>query len=162
MVKKNQIGLFLNTGTGAQPEWVRIKKSTELTVTMNPETEEFNYIADENPTTELKKYAPTIDQDLTMYKGEADYTMMWPYFFETKTGSDAHIGCMIVFMHEGDTKNGFSAWKTDAILSMQDLNAVEGKLNFQIIFGGDIEKGLAVKTGDAITWKAAETAPEVG
>lgn len=35
---------------------------------MNPTETEYDYIADENPTTEVDSYKPSIDQDLTMYK----------------------------------------------------------------------------------------------
>ena len=54
IIKKHRIGLFVNTGTKASPTWKRIKKSTELTLAMNPETEDYDYIADESPTTELE------------------------------------------------------------------------------------------------------------
>ncbi len=152
MVKKHLIGLFLNTGTTESPVWTRIKKTTQLTVTMNPETADFDYIADENPTTEVMKYKPTLDQDLTMYKGEADYDMIWPYFYEMRVGDDAHMECMIAFMHEGDTETGFKAWKTDSVISVQDMNAVESKLNFQILFGGTMERGTAQKSGEGISF----------
>ena len=36
MVKKHQIALMLNKGTSTSPVWTRIKKSTELTISMNP------------------------------------------------------------------------------------------------------------------------------
>lgn len=156
MVKKHLIGLFLNTGTKDAPVWTRIKKSTELTISMNPETEEYDYIADESPTTELIKYKPSIDQDLTMFKEEADYQMIWPYFYEMKVGSDAHVDCLVVFMQDGDATNGYSAWKTDSVLSVNDMNAVDSKLNFQILFGGTIEKGAATKADDVITFTKAE------
>lgn len=158
MVKKHLIGLFLNTGTKSVPVWTRIKKSTELTISMNPETEDFDYIADENPTTELKKYKPTIDQDLTMYKEEPDYKMLWDYFYQMKTGSDAHVDCLVVFMQEGNPTTGYSAWKTDSVISVQDLNAVDSKLNFQILFGGDIARGLATKAGEVISFSEGVTA----
>lgn len=158
MVKKHLIGLFLNTGTKDAPVWTRIKKSTELTLSMNPETEEFDYIADENPTTELMKYKPTIDQDLTMYKEEADYAMIWPYFYEMRTGSDAHVDCMVAFMQESATGGGYKAWKTDSIISVKDLNAVESKLNFQILFGGTVTKGTATKNDEVITFSEAPAA----
>ncbi len=69
MVRKHLIGLFPNGGTSEKPDWVRVKKATQLTLAMNPETEDYDYIADEVPTTELKRYKPSIDEDLTMYKG---------------------------------------------------------------------------------------------
>lgn len=152
MIRKHLIGLFLNGGTSEKPDWVRVKKATRLTLAMNPETEDYDYIADEVPTTELKRYKPSIDEDLTMYKGEKDYEMIWPYFYEMRTGSDAHVECMVVFMQEPAEGGGYLAWKTDAVLSVQDLNAVDSKLDFQVLFGGEVAKGTATKSGDAISF----------
>ena len=119
MVRKHLIGLFLNGGTSEKPDWVRVKKATQLTLAMNPETEDYDYIADEVPTTELKRYKPSIDEDLTMYKGEKDYEMIWPYFYEMRTGSDAHVECMVVFMQEpaegGEVAKGTATKSGDAI-----------------------------------------------
>lgn len=142
MVKKHLIGLFLNTGT-AEKNWTRIKKSTALTISMNPELTESDYIADENPTSELDKYNPKIDQDLTMYRGQPDYEFAFKRFFDMSTGADAHVECMIVFMQEGDKTAGFKAWNADAVMAITDLNAVDSKINFSINFGGTINKGVA-------------------
>ena len=43
LVKKHKIALFLDPGTG----YKRIKKSEALTISMNPEENEYDYIADE-------------------------------------------------------------------------------------------------------------------
>lgn len=147
MVKKHKIALFINSGTKASPTWVRIKKSTQLKLAMNPTTTDYDYIADENPTTELESYKPSIDQDLTMYETEPDYTMIWDYFYDLKVGTDAHTEAMIVFMHEaGATTGSYKTWKTDAVISVQDMDAVASKLNFQILFGGTIAKGTTTIT----------------
>lgn len=155
MVKKHLIALFLNTGIGSSPVWTRVKKSTELTISMNPSTEEYNYIADENSTTELDKYAPSIDQDLTMYRDQPDYEFAFKRFFEMSTGADAHVECMVVFMQEGDKEEGFKAWKTDAVMSINDLNAVDSKINFALAFGGTVDKGVAVMADGVPTFSIA-------
>lgn len=143
MVKKHKIALFMNGGTSESPEWLRVKKSTQLTLAMNPVTVDYDYIADENLTTELDKYKVSIDQDLTMYKDEDDYELIFDYFYNMKVGSDAHAECMIVFMQEGDAATGYKAWKTDSVVSVQSLDAVTSKLNFQVLFGGTVAKGNA-------------------
>jgi len=167
LVKKHKIGLFLKNGE----TFSRIKKSTTLTLSMNPAEQEYDYIADESPTTELEDYKPSIDQDLAMYTGEPDYEMLWPYFYEMKTGSDAHTQCMIVFMHRpvdasgeditlDDTTStvaGYRAWLTDSVVSIQDLNAVDKKLNFKVIFGGGVKKGFATMVNDVPTFKDTMT-----
>lgn len=154
MVKKHKIALFLQNETGV---YKRIKKSTELTISMNPEENDYDYISDENPTKEVDRYVPSIDQDLTMFKGEEDYEMVFPYFYERRTGSEAHTGCMVVFKQEpvdatgksiavGDTTTavaGYKAWLTDSVISVQDLTAVDKKLNFKVYFAGDVTEGTA-------------------
>lgn len=182
LVKKHKIGLFLKN---EREKFVRMKKSISLTLSMNPQEEEYDYIADESPTTELVDYKPSIDQDLVMYAGEPDYEMMWKYIYELHTGSDAHTDCMIVFMHRpvdakgndipvGDTTTevaGYRAWLTDSIISIQDMNATEKKLNFKVLFGGGITHGIATVSKEegpvftpASKWKVPEevVTPEPG
>ena len=148
MVKKHKIALFLKDSDG----YKRVKKSESLTISMNPEEVEYDYIADEVPTTELDKYKPSIDQDLTMYKGEEDYEMIFPYFYEMRTGTDAHMDCMVVFMQEEETSGGYKAWQTDSVISVQDLSAVDKKLNFKVLFGGEIKKGTATMSDGTPTF----------
>ena len=69
--------ILVNTGESGSENWLRIKKSTNLSVTMNPETETFDYIADEFASEELKSYKPSINQDLAVYKTEPDFTFFY-------------------------------------------------------------------------------------
>ena len=153
LVKKHKIAIFIKP-LGAE-NYTRIKKSTTLTLSMTPVETDYDYIADENPTTEVEQYKPSIDQDLTMYKGSEDYEIMWPYFYHQKTGTDAHASCMIAFMQEpvreerGAT-TGYLAWETDAVISVQDMNAVEKKLNVKILFAGDTATGIATMSSEDV------------
>lgn len=83
-----------------------------------------------------------------------DYEMMWPYYYERRTGDAAHTKCMIVFMQEPGTDGGYKAWETDSTISMQDLAAVDKKLDFKIIFGGGITNGTATMTDGTPTFTA--------
>lgn len=149
MVKKHKIGLFINTGTSASPSWKRIKKSTELTIAMNTETEEYDYIADENPTTVIQQYKPAIEQSLKMYEDEDDFDYFWNLFYDTVTGEDADTEVMLVFMFDGDNTNGYKAWECGCTINFENLNAVDSALNFNINFSGTITKGTATVTGTA-------------
>lgn len=80
--------------------------------------------------------------------------MMWPYYYERRTGDAAHTKCMIVFMQEPGTDGGYKAWETDSTISMQDLAAVDKKLDFKIIFGGGITNGTATMTDGTPTFTA--------
>lgn len=146
MVKKHLIALFLNTAqAGASvPVWKRIKKSTELTISMNGETVDYDYIADESPTTELAKYKPSINQPLTMYKGEPDFDFVFSRFYGLSVGSNAHCDVMVVYMFEGNKEIGYKAWKSDSILNITEMNAVDSTITFDIMFGGTVARGKAM------------------
>lgn len=159
MIKKHLIALFINTGTGSAPKWTRIKKSTELTISLNPETEEVDYIADENPTTELTKYAPSIEQPLKMIEGEPDFEFIWDRFFSLATGEDAKAEYMIVFMFDKDETGAYKAWKGDSVISCNEMNAVDSEISFDLAFGGTIDKGTATVASGTPTF-TSDTASE--
>lgn len=141
MVKKYKIAPFINAGTPALPNWVRIKKSTAFDLSMNPETQDYDYIADEMPTTELLKYKPSLNQALTMYKGEEDYEFVFDKFYNLATGSDAETEFLLAFYQEEESDGSFLAWKVDGIIAVNDLNSVDSTLSFDLYLNGTIKKG---------------------
>lgn len=141
MIKKHLVALYLET---AADNFTRIAKSTTLTIAMNPETETYDYIVDESPTDELTKYKPSIEQDLSTIKGEPDYEFIFKQFFDMKTGSEAQVNAMIVFMAmPGTAENSFKAWKSKVSVIINDYDAVAKKINFTVSFGGTMQKGTA-------------------
>ena len=152
MIKKHLIAVFINSGTAETPVWTRIKKSTALTLSMNPETEDVDYIADESPTTELSEYKPTIEQPLKMIKGEKDFEYFWNLFYNMATGNDARTQYLIVFMFDKTGEGAdaaYKAWNGDCIVSFSELNAVDSELTFDLAFGGTVKKGIVSVTGTA-------------
>lgn len=145
MLKKFHVALFLNTGTDASPVWKQIKKSTDNTISMNPETQTFDYIVDESPTTEIDRYAPSLSQPLTMYKGEADYEFIFGKFFDQASGADAHSQILIVF-YGADVSSAYKAWKCDCVLAMDNMNPVESTITVNITFNGTTDRGTATVT----------------
>lgn len=162
IIKKHLIALYLNKGTAAAPDWFRIKKSTALSLSLNPETKDYDYIVDASPTTELDKYKPSINQALTMYKGEQDYEEVFKRFFSLAVGDDAKTEVLIVFMAEnaGD-ENTFKAWKSECVISISELNAVDSTLTFDILFGGTTKKGTATVTNSVPAFSETEGAAEI-
>lgn len=161
IVKKHLIALYLNAGTAQTPEWFRIKKSTALSLALNPEQKEYDYIVDESPTTELDKYKPSINQALTMYKGEADYEFVFERFYKLSVGEEAKTECLVVFMQETEGENTFKAWKTDAVISVSELNAVDSTITFDILFGGTTKKGTATVSDGVPSFSETAGASEI-
>ena len=145
MIKKYHVALFLNGGTETVPEWKQIKKSTDNTITMNAETQTFDYIVDESPTTEIDRYAPSLSQPITMYKGEADFEFLFDKFFDQATGDDAHSEILIVF-YNADVTTSYKAWKSDCIISFDSMNPVDSTITATITFNGTTDKGTAAVT----------------
>ena len=146
MIKKHLIGLFVNTAASGTAAFKRIKKSTELTLAMNPETEDYDYIADENPTTELSQYRPEIEQPLKMIKGEDDFEYFWDMFYEMKVGEEAKTDALVIFMFDSTEQSGttyYKAWKVKTTVIFNEMNAVDSELNFNLNFAGNVIKGYA-------------------
>lgn len=136
--------------------YTRIKKSTELEISIEANTEEEDYIADERPTNSLNNYAITLSQDLTMYKGEPDFE----YFYEkaynaVPKNEEVKAKALIVFMFDGDKTAGYKAWETDANILFTSINGVDSKINFDIEFG-NMRIGTAKMAEGTPTFTEAE------
>ena len=140
MLKKHHVGLWLNGGTYEAPKWVRIKKSTENTITMNAETREVDYIVDENPTTILDKYKPSLSQPITMYKGEPDFEFVFDKFFKQSVGADAEGEVLIVFYGADGGTGRAKAWRSKCVFMIDNLNPVDSTITVGIDFAGTTEK----------------------
>lgn len=140
MLKKHHVGLWLNDGTYEAPNWKRIKKSTENTITMNAETREVDYIVDENPTTILEKYKPSLSQPITMYKGEPDFEFVFDKFFKQSVGTDAEGEVLIVFYGADGGSERAKAWRSKCIFTIDSLNPVDSTITVGIDFAGTTKK----------------------
>lgn len=163
MIKKHLVAPFMNTGTVENPVWTRIKKSTELTIAMNPETEEFDYISDPAPTTELKEYKPSIEQPLKMIEGEPDFQFFWEMFKARKVGNDAKKELMLVYMFDKSNEGTeqapdyyYAAWKVMTTVTFDEMNCNDSQLQFTLGFGGDVADGYMHMSGTPAvpTWAA--------
>lgn len=150
-IKKYQIGLFVQVADA----YKRIKKSTTLELAVEANTEEQDFIADKTPTDILKNYSVSINQDLTMIKGEDDFEYFWEQFYNSiAKNEEVKTKAMVVFMFDGDVTVGYKAWETDAKIMFSSLNGVDSKINFDINFG-DIRLGLAKSADSQITFEEA-------
>jgi len=163
MVKKHQIAPFLNTAVGSNglvdkstPTWTRIKKTDSFDLNMNPVTNEFDYISDEAPTTELERYNPSFSTPLVMYENEPDYQFIFGKFFNLADGEKSKSELLLVFFQEAvDTTAAphtkFAAWRVDCSIVPNDLNSVAGTLTFDTNFNGTVKKGYVTMTGSTVS-----------
>lgn len=150
LIKKHKIGVYLNGGTKESPDWVRIKKATEFTRSMNPETEERDYIADEHPTTELMDYKPSEDLTVTTYKGEKDFELLYKLYKERAVGEEAKRELLLVSIFDSveitdsetsAKKTYYYADKTEATVALNEFNISSSTLSATVYENGTSEKG---------------------
>ena len=151
LIKKHLIRPFLNKGTSELPEWVQIKKATEFTRAMNPQTEERDYIADEHPTTEVMDYKPSENLSITMYKGEPDFELFYDLYKKRAIGSEAQKEFLLVYIFDSSTvesKTYYYAEKTSASVTVEELNASGKSLACNIYENGTPVKGyVTIESG---------------
>lgn len=143
------------TGSGSE-SWLRIKKSTTLTISQNPETETFDYIADETATTEIKQYNPTIDQDIAILPEQPDYKWFFEQYKKHPIGEDAHYDVLITYLcdKKESPTNSYYAVKQEAVISFTDFNSTDGTLNVNIAFCGTPIEGYTTVTGGTFAFTA--------
>lgn len=152
--KKHQTQIFLRTaGTTTSPTWARLGLSTVLDVQMNTESEDYDFIKDENPTTIVEKYAPSLAQECMAKEGDSCFEYLWNLFYNMKYGTDVETECLIVFPKKETTS--FEAWKMPATIILNNFDFVAKKISFDIKTAGTIEKGTATVTEGSPSFTAA-------
>lgn len=155
--KKHQTQLFLRTaGTAELPTWSRLGLSTVLDIAMNTESEDYDFIKDENPTTIVEKYAPSIAQECMAKEGDSCFEYLWHLFYNMEYGTAVETEALIVFPKETTEGGAFQAWKMPATIILNNFDFVAKKASFDIKTAGTIAKGTAAVTDGAPVFTAAQ------
>lgn len=139
-----------NKLTGASAEgydWVRVDKSTIFALAFNPQEETFSYINAPNDSTEVTSYQPELPQEIVLDSSNPLYVAMHDFAMAMPIGSAAEVPCLLVMpdASTGEATKGY-LWE-HAIISMQELNSVDGKLTFTMKLNG-VKKDGTVTASD--------------
>jgi hypothetical protein len=145
LLKKTNFAMFLNSGTESVPVWVRQGKTTDNTITHNPETVDYDYVENDSPSSEVKQYKPSLSYPLTMYKGDPAYEYIWSKAKTLAVGADAHTQVLVVFYADVQGA-GYFAWLANAILVIDNINPVDATITVNVNFNGTVDNGIAVVT----------------
>lgn len=172
MVKKHQIAPFLNKAVDSEtglvdktnPDWMRLCKTASFDLQLNPQTEEYDYICDEQPTTELEKYNPSFNTPLVMHEKEDDYKFIFKKFLKLATGDKAKSELLLVFFQEpvdttAATHTHFAAWRVGCTIIPNDLNSVDSTLTFDTNFAGTVKVGyVTIDDGEIASFSEGDYA----
>lgn len=142
-VRKHRNYLFANKGTKEAPTWARVKTSTDFAISFNAETETFDYIADENPSDEIKSYKPVIGQTQTAYINDFIFDYIFEFAFGQKVGMEAVTEGMIVFQQKGTAPESYKAWRFEMAVKIETYDLVAGTLSYSMAIRGTIDRGEA-------------------
>ncbi len=140
LIKKHKFALFLED----KERWVRIHHAPEFTRSMNPVTEEYDYIGDEHPTTELMDYKPSEGVSIKTFKGDEDFELAYELLKNRSIGADAHKNVLTVYLFDSskvDDKEYYYAEKEDATVVVSEMNATDSSISMDINHNGTPEKG---------------------
>lgn len=118
---------------------------TELTEEFNPDTDTIQYVADENKTTVIKSYAPSISITMSIVKGDQVNEYLRKKIDELPLGDKAdtsYIRFNVMDVKSG-VKDEYTAYKRDASISVDSIGgSAEDYLGASLTLNG---KGTATK-----------------
>lgn len=156
-VKKHHVLYMINEGTAEAADWTRIGKSTESTITMNAETEQFDYIDQAVPTTDLVRYAPSFSHPITAYKGEPDFDFAWRMFYNLEV-NQAKKDFLIIYQNSEPTADTWEAWAGNVLCVVDSADWVAGIVTMSFSINGEPKLGTVVITDGEPVF--TETVPE--
>lgn len=143
--------LFLDTAASSatSPDWDRIGKSTVFDLVMNAQTETNEFIEDEQPTTDVMSYSPSISEELQTNKGDAAFDYIYEMFKHRPTGEEVKKSMLLIFAGNVGTDQtpSFDAWKCEVTLTLDHFDTVAEKIYFNIAINKVVEGTATVTAG---------------
>ena len=156
-LKKYQTLLHLDTSATSTPSWARIGKSTVFDLVMNAQTEENDFIEDEQPSTDIMSYKPEIDEELQANKGDAAFDYLYEMMKSRPTGEDVKKSVLITFAGNTGTEQAptFDGWLTESTITIDHFDSVAEKIYFKISIN-KVTPGTVTVTDGVPSFSATE------
>ncbi len=144
-LKRTQFATFLNTG-GKSEVWSRFGKGvTSQSVAYNPTVNTEQYIDEDNATSSLDAYAPTINTPHTAYKGDPIFEYVDRLRRARAIGDDAIGEILMVYIYDKDETTGaYGAERQKVSISITDFGGDAGSplsITYDLGFVGDPVQG---------------------
>ena len=148
-LKKYQTMLHIDTSSTSTPSWARIGKSTVFDLVMNAQTEENDFIEDQQVTTDIMSYKPEISEELQCNKGDAAFDYLYAMFKSRPTGEEVKKSVLLTFAGNvgTDLAPEFDAWLTQSTITLDHFDSVAEKIYFNISINKITEGTVTVTDG---------------
>ena len=162
-IKRSLFATFINTTpTGESATWARMGKGvTSQKVSYNPTVNSEQYIDEDNATSSVDAYAPSLDGTQTCYKGEPVFTYLDGLRQKRALGKDLETEILFVYLYDATSGAGSTTYKAEknaAVIQFGDFGGDGGgsvELSYTVGLNGDPEQGTVTMTEGVPTFTAA-------
>lgn len=156
-VKRSEFATFLDTAPSAvSPAWARFGKGvTGQSVAYNPTVNSEQYIDEDNATSSVDAYAPTINTPQTAYKNDPVFEYVDGLRRARAIGDDAVTSILMVYVYDKTEDGSYPAEKQSASISITDFGGDAGSplsITYDIGFIGDPVAGTVTIANGVATF----------
>ena len=146
-IKRSLFATFINTTPGETAEnWVRMGKGiTSQNISYNPNVTTEQYIDEDNATSSVDSYAPSLDGSQTCYKGEPVFEYIDGLRQKRAVGKELETEVLFVYLYDG-TENAYKAEKNACVIQLGEYGGDGGgsiQMTYTIGLNGDPVVGTA-------------------
>lgn len=156
-MKRSLFATFLNVGTTAVPDYVRMGKGiSEMKESYNAKEEAYQWIDEDSETNEVEAYSPTFDVTQRCYIGEKIFEFIDEKRKQLAIEEDAKTDCLKVYLYNQLAENVYEAAKINATLVIGDFDAKE--ITYNVKQNGNQTMGYVTITKEGEEAKVTFTA----
>lgn len=145
-IKRSLFATFINTTPGETETWARMGKGiTSQKISYNPTVTTEQYIDENNATSSVDSYAPSLDGTQTCYKGEPVFEYIDGLRKNRAVGSALETQVLFVYLYDG-TGDNFKAEKNNCVVQLGEYGGDGGgnvSMTYTVGLNGDPVVGTA-------------------
>ena len=155
-IKRSLFATFLNTTPGTEAAtWARMGKGiTSQNIAYNPNVTTEQYIDEDNATSSVDSYAPSLDGTQTCFKGEPVFEYIDDLRQKRAVGSQLETEVLFVYMYAGEA-GSFKAEKNKCVIQLGEYGGDGGgsiTMTYTVGLNGDPVVGTAAVTAGNVTF----------
>ena len=159
-IKRSLFATFINTTPGTETEtWVRMGKGiTSQNISYNPNVTTEQYIDEDNATSSVDSYAPSLDGTQTCYKGDPVFEYIDGLRKARAVGSALETQVLFVYLYANALQGHYEAEKNNCVIQLGEYGGDGGgniTMTYTIGLNGDPVIGKAI-VGSEITFTAGK------
>ena len=157
-IKRSLFATFLNTG-GETEVWSRMGKGiTSQNISYNPNVTTEQYIDEDNATSSVDSYAPSLDGTQTCYKGDPVFEYIDGLRQNRAVGTALETEVLFVYMYAGES-GSFKAEKNKCVVQLGEYGGDGGgnvTMTYTIGLNGDPVIGTAAVANGSVTFTSGK------